>query len=448
MSMPDTNIMDSLDTRETELTVIGMAMNYSDVAKRVADLPEDTMQSDDTFGLHKAIKKIVNAGGIPELAPLLAECPELTDTISDAMTRGFTNVGYMQLETILLNKRRKVRVKKACVKALNKIESIDSDPQAIVNEFIKATEDDFDRSSMTVSMEEAVIQTVLELDEATKEKCMTGIAGLDQLIGGMRSGKLIYIGARPGVGKTALALYIAMHVAHKQGRVLYSSLEMTPSELTERILSAWSNVDVAKMDSGRLTADDYMELTKVYQPVSNMKLSFTNEATSPLLLRRICSQMASEPQGLNMVVVDYIQLMKSDEKATSRYEQVSAISRELKLLAMDLNIPIIVLTQFNRASETNVYGKVTKRKPSMAESKDSGSIEQDANIFMTLYAPEEPQDSSSWAWACWNGCKQRGTEWQIISVDKNRQGKQGYVDVEFDKPHMVFKTLINDTGKR
>lgn len=449
MSMQDMTGMGSLDTRESELTVIGMAMQHQDVAKQLAMLPEDTMQSDDTFAIHKAIIKIVNAGGIPDIAPLLAECPDMTETISDAMTRGFTKVGYKQLETILLDKRRRVRIRKACVRAINLIQDQSKDPSSIVSELVTNTQNDIKQDDLFKNIDDAVIDTINELDEAVKnkERTMTGISGLDQMIGTLRGGKLVYIGARPGVGKTALALYIAMHVAHKQGRVLYSSLEMTPVELTERVLSAWSNVDVGKMDSGRLSAEDFEGLTNVYSNVSNMKMTFTDKATTPMMLRRVCDELM-EDDKLNMVVVDYVQLMKADRKCSSRYEEVTEISRELKLLAMDLNIPVIVLTQFNRASETSVNGKVTKRKPSMSESKDTGAIEQDANVFLTLYAPDEPKDTSSWNWQCWNGCRQRGHEWQIISVDKNRQGKQGYVDVEFDKPHMKFITLINDTGKR
>jgi replicative DNA helicase len=136
--------------------------------------------------------------------------------------------------------------------------------------------------------------------------------------------------------------------------------------------------------------------------------------------------------------VDYLQLVRSDGKHTSRYEEVSEISRELKLLAMDLGVPVIALTQFNRMSEGGNGTK--KRAPTMAEAKDSGSIEHDANIFLVQWAPDDP-GNDPYAKQAMQICEARGWEWQQLIVEKNRQGRTGLINIGFDKAHMTFQNL-------
>ena len=140
-----------------------------------------------------------------------------------------------------------------------------------------------------------------------------------------------------------------------------------------------------------------------------------------------------------MVLIDYIQLLRSDEPRKSRYEEVSYISRELKLMAIDLDIPILALTQFNRDSE---QGGV-RRKPSMSEARDSGSIEQDANLFLIQYPPMEPKAGSE-MYEFWASCQRDGTEFQQLEIAANRQGPTGVVPLRFDKSHMRFVTLTKE----
>lgn len=142
-------------------------------------------------------------------------------------------------------------------------------------------------------------------------------------------------------------------------------------------------------------------------------------------------------------MIDYLQLMRSDEKLKSRYEEVSAISREIKLLAMDLHVPVLAMTQFNRQSEGGNRQK--KVMPTMAEAKDSGSIEQDANIFMVQYAPDEP-DRMNEDWQTYHMCQANGWEWQVLKIEKNRQGRTGAFSMAFDKPRMTFRTIDTKEG--
>ena len=143
--------------------------------------------------------------------------------------------------------------------------------------------------------------------------------------------------------------------------------------------------------------------------------------------------------GLKMIVVDYVQLMSGDGRGKSRYEEITSISRELKLLAMDLDVPILAMCQLNRQSE-GIQGRVKKTEPSMAEARDSGALEQDANVFLTLYEPEEPEQQGE-AWQLYHLCQANGMAWQVLKVEKNRQGRTGRLNVAFDKAHMRYVSI-------
>jgi replicative DNA helicase len=251
---------------------------------------------------------------------------------------------------------------------------------------------------------------------------------------------MIVLGARPGVGKTALALHMAMHVARHTGPVLIVSLEMDDVEITARMVAAESGIDVQLLESGTLSIEDWQQVTPAAAAVSNLPVYITTSASTPMQVRREAHKIQAE-HGLAMVVVDYIQLMRTDGKRSSRYEEVSEISRELKLMAMDLGVPFLCLTQFNRDSEAGKNGQAQKRPPKMAEAKDSGSIEQDANLFVVQYAPGSPGDDPRDREAA-TMCQGFGHEWQQLIVEKNRQGRTGIIDVGFDKAHMRFVNLL------
>ena len=187
-------------------------------------------------------------------------------------------------------------------------------------------------------------------------------------------------------------------------------------------------------------------LLQSYGPLSTLNMVINRRLNSPMKLRQKVSNLVNSKEGLGLVVVDYIQLMEADGKVNGRYEAVCQISRRLKQIAMDNDVPVIALTQFNRASEAN-EGRTKKRRPTMAEAKDSGSIEQDANVFITQFAPDEPE-SNGFMLDAYRGCQNKGQELQILNVEKNRQGKTGSAVVAFDKAHMQFISIINDTGKK
>jgi len=435
------------DHRELELTLIGMAMKDMGIANQIAALPDDVWMFEDTKRFVKAIRELVSKNEIADLITITNIIGTENDDVVNLMQAsqlGFTTVGYKQMETMLVDHWRRRTIRNACETAAQRVMDMGVSPDDVAAGLEKAMQTGYTDTD-DVDMKNAVYDLMQTIDESKGKRLMTGIGNLDMIVGGFQPGQLIFIGARPGVGKTALALFIACKVATSGKRVLFSSLEMTASEIAARLSSADSGVNLQNIANGDLTEQDNMKLMQSLPPLSRLNMVINNRLYTPLRLRQKVSNMVNSEEGLGLVIVDYIQLMEADEKSGSRYEAVSQISRRLKQIAMDNKVPIIALTQFNRASEAG-EGRTKKRRPTMAEAKDSGSIEQDANVFITQYAPDEPDQG--FLREAYLTCQNQGKELQILTVEKNRQGKTGQTAVCFDKAHMRFTSIINDTGMR
>lgn len=437
-----------LYAQDTELAVIGIAMDSADGAQQVADLPEDMFSTPGTQAAHRAIRRMVAEGRQIDLITLAAETAKEAPTPEGMLLNALQKGGGMpsflpQWSAILDDRRQRRALSSMASMVLKSVADPAQDPVALTEEAAEMMQVKKTAES-SVDMTSAAIKFLDSLTEK-RESCSTGIADLDRLTGGFRGGKLIVLGARPGVGKTALALHIATHVARHTGTVLIVSLEMDETEITARFVAAESGVDVQTLESGQLETDDWLRVTPATAEIQRLPIRITTEAATPMQVRREAHKVKAA-NGLAMVVVDYIQLMRSDGKRSSRYEEVSEISRELKLLAMDLGVPVLALTQFNRESEAGKNGQAQKRPPRMAEAKDSGSIEQDANMFIVQFAPGQPGDDPRDEQAA-TMCRGFGHEWQQLIVEKNRQGRTGVIDVGFDKPHMRFVNLKREVAE-
>jgi replicative DNA helicase len=215
----------------------------------------------------------------------------------------------------------------------------------------------------------------------------TGFTKFDEMTGGLHGGELIILAARPSMGKTALALNVAQHVAtHPKVRkpVAVFSLEMSSASLLTRLLCAGARVDQHKFRAGYLNADERRRLQVALADLTEAPLFIDDTAGVHLMdvhakLRRLKAQ-----HGLALVVVDYLQLMSSRGRSENRNQEVSAISRGLKLMAKELDVPFLVLSQLSRASET----RVGDHKPQLSDLRDSGSIEQDADLVGFIFREE------------------------------------------------------------
>lgn len=423
--------------------MIGLALQDASCAIQAAALPEAYFSARDTQALHRSVQRLVNAGKTADLLTVSAEAKtdleEPEALLISCMQAGFAPSMYGQYAGLLADchKRRLMHSHGSALIAAAVDPS--ASPEAATDAAMEALRGGSGESN-SVTAQQGLLALMDSIDEAKKGRIYTGIADLDRLTGGFRGGKLVVLGARPGVGKTALALQIARHAATHCAPVLVVSLEMDEAEVMSRVVAAMSGVDVQLMESGALQPEHWAQLTEVMAEAARLPLHISTHSTTPAQIRREASALKYKG-GLGLIVVDYLQLLHSSTKASTRYEEVSAISRELKQLAMDLQVPVLALTQFNRQSEMGVGGKAEKRKPSMAESKDSGSIEQDANMFLTLWEPPEPSSEQEQAFITWRACYNMGVGWMALHVDKNRQGRTGCMFLGFDKPHMTFHSI-------
>jgi replicative DNA helicase len=209
----------------------------------------------------------------------------------------------------------------------------------------------------------------------------TGFYELDEYTHGLHPGQLIILAARPAVGKSTLALDFARHAAIRSGKAtIFFSLEMGRAEIAMRMLSAESSIQLQNMRKGNMSDSDWARLAQVRGQINDAPLFIDDSPNLTLVeIRAKCRRLAQRV-GLKMIVIDYIQLMTSGKKVESRQQEVSEFSRALKLLAKELNVPVIAISQLNRNSE-----QTKDKKPEISQLRESGSLEQDADVVILLH---------------------------------------------------------------
>jgi replicative DNA helicase len=251
----------------------------------------------------------------------------------------------------------------------------------------------------------------------------TGFLDLDELLNGLQPSTLNIIGARPSMGKTALALCIATNVAkHSRLPVLFFSLEMGHLELAQRILSLEAKIDSKKIRTGRLEQSDWTKISNAIGRLEVELLIDDNPNVTVMEIRAKARRVKARHGSLGLIVVDYLQLM-SGSGAENRQLEISEISRGLKILARELQVPIIALSQLSRNLESR-----SDKRPMLADLRESGSIEQDADVVMFIYRDEVYNpDSPDKAIA------------EVI-VGKHRSGPTGVVKLVFLKEYTKFES--------
>lgn len=241
----------------------------------------------------------------------------------------------------------------------------------------------------------------------------TGFKYLDNMTSGLQKSDLIILAARPAMGKTAFALSLSLNAAVKGGAsVMMFSMEMSKEQLGQRLLSMESKVSMQSLKTGKLERRDWDDINIALDVLSKAKIHIDDTAGISIMeMKSKCRRLKAE-EGLDLVVIDYLQLMNSEGKADSRTQEISVISRNLKLLARELDCPVIVLSQLSRAPETR-----TDHRPMLSDLRESGSIEQDADIVVFLYRDEYYNENTEAVGEC-----------EVI-VAKQRSGPTGTVKV-------------------
>jgi replicative DNA helicase len=243
----------------------------------------------------------------------------------------------------------------------------------------------------------------------------TGFKDLDEMTSGFQAGDLIIVGGRPGMGKTAFALNIAQHTAmNMRMPVAVFSLEMSKEQLAMRMLCSESRVDASRVRKGFIRKEEWSDLTSAAGRLADAPIFIDDSsATTALEIRAKARRLKKEHGGLSMIVVDYLQLMRSRGKFERREQEISDISRSLKGLAKELKVPVVALSQLNRSVESR-----QEKIPSLADLRESGAIEQDADVIIFLYREE-----------LYNKAATKGAA--SIIVAKQRSGPTGTVKLSF-----------------
>lgn len=256
----------------------------------------------------------------------------------------------------------------------------------------------------------------------------TGFKDLNKKINGLQRTDLILVAARPAMGKTAFALNLVQNAAIKgNASVAVFSLEMSKEQLAQRMIAAQSNVELKKMKTGTLNDADWPRIISAMAVMSDAKI-FIDDTPGIKIneLRSKCRKLKME-QGLDLVMIDYLQLMESDSKNESRQQEISKISRSLKILAKELDCPVVALSQLSRAPEQRA-----DHRPVLSDLRESGAIEQDADIVMFLYRDEYYHSDSE---------KKDLAE---IIIAKNRHGETGSVELVWMGSIQRFGDKVED----
>ena len=264
---------------------------------------------------------------------------------------------------------------------------------------------------------------------------LTGVASgfpdLDDLTGGFQAGNLIVLAARPAMGKSALATNFAENAAVDHGKsVALFSLEMSETELAHRFLASRARVSSDELRKGRVKAERWNKVNQAAGKLAGAPLYIDDSSDLGVLELRAKARRLAARHGLSMVIVDYLQLMRTDARADSRVEQIGQISRGLKILARELDVPVVAISQLSRAVESR-----HPPEPMLSDLRESGSIEQDADVVMFVYRPEYYEKEES----------ERLGEADLI-VAKHRNGPIGRITLSFLPKYPKFASLYRDRG--
>ena len=266
----------------------------------------------------------------------------------------------------------------------------------------------------------------------------TGYPDVDKLTGGLQRGDLLIVAARPGVGKTSLMLNFAYNAAfrHKQ-RVAIFSLEMGNEQLVQRFVAAETGIDSQRLRVGDLRDDEWNVLAKVSQQMSDLYVFLDDTPSLTPLDLRVKARRIYQEYGLDLIVVDYLQLARGGKsRYDSREQEISEISRGLKAMAKELHMPVLALSQLNRAVDSRA-----DHRPQLSDLRESGAIEQDADVIMFIYREERylPGDASP-------SDRQKVENKAEIILGKQRNGPIGTVHLTFLKQHTRFENMLNGPG--
>lgn len=326
-----------------------------------------------------------------------------------------SNADEIYYKLIQLSEKRKVF--NLAHKILQEINDVDIEiySQEIIKELNEITKQDSKEKNLSEQIIDTISQIENNYNNRNDRSLYTGVLDLDKKTCGLHNQELTIIGARPGIGKTTLALQIAEKIANDKN-VLFVSLEMSEIQLIQKMIARESNVNSYKMRMGNLDGRDFENITNASMKLSALKFMINTKIRNIQQIEYTARKLKNKGK-LDLLIIDYIQLLKSNEKFNNREQEVADISRRLKLLSLELDIPIIALCQLNRNANNG--------EPTLADLRESGSLEQDADNILFLYKDDEQENVVT------------------IKLAKQRAGDIGKIKVIFERALSKFNNIIN-----
>jgi len=434
---------------EAEKSLLGSVFwSYAALQKACEEIDKEAFYLDSNGKIFEVIKELYDKKQPVDINTLTAELVtkklldqvggvEYLNELIDSVATGANIEYYINLVLEKYTLRSMIEVATNIVKKAN-------DPEADVSETVENAEktilnvaksrktSDFRKVQDVLTKAQQDLQKLVE-NKGRVTGLTTGLHDLDKLTEGLHPTQLIIIAARPAVGKTAFALNVATAAAKSTKKnVAIFSLEMPAEQLILRMISSVGQIDNSKLKNGRMENEDWRRFDEAISQLGNTNIFFHDAGgVTSGEIKAKCRRLATQGEGLGLVIIDYLQLIDSSSKyAGNRQQEISEISRNLKTLALELEVPVIALSQLSRSVE-----KREDKKPVLSDLRESGAIEQDADIVAALHAPdvEIPQ----------------GDEIPVpiqLIILKHRNGPTDTIDMLFKKRTSTFLSIKKDGG--
>jgi len=437
--MIEMNATITMENIQTEEAVLGGILLDPEAIGRVAEMlqPESfSLRSHQT--IYKAVLTLHSQGKPTDLMTVtfwLADQKLLEQVggqlgLTQLVDRTVSAVNIDQYAKLILDKK----TRRDLVSSAYKIIELAEDTSQPLETVIQKSEEQIANISQgksqqdLVSIGETLIDTFQEIEDRSESKIPPGVPcgfyDLDAMTGGFQRSDLIIVAGRPSMGKTALAVQFGFKIAKKGLPVAVFSLEMSKGQLVQRLLAGEAKIESTRLRSGNIQQDEWEPLTEAISKLAELPI-FIDDTSNPTVneIKKKAQKLQAENDGkLGLILIDYLQLM--DGGSENRVQELSRITRGLKGMAKDLNVPVIVLSQLNRSVEQR-----TNKRPMMSDLRESGSTEQDADLIMMIYRDDYYNPNSSEAGVA-----------EII-LTKHRNGPTGTVKLLFDSQFTQFKNM-------
>ena len=462
------NKLDELPNNiESEQSVIGSILLSNEIFDEINMLVSSKNFYDPMHQkIFSAIEKLIYAGMLANPITLKnhfenekdeLNIPEYLVKITKFSASRRQAIEYSKLIYDLYVKRELIKISENVIDTA-KLNDLDNDGQKIIENYEKLLFDLAEKgsfSSSLVKFDEAMKQTIEMASNAYKNEegivgVPTGLTDLDDRLGGLHKSDLVIIAGRPSMGKTALATNIAFNAAKKiqddgkKTSIAFFSLEMSSEQLSTRILAEQSRIKSNDIRRGKISEDQFDKFIETSKNISELPLYIDETPAISIAALSNRARRIKRLYGLDMVVVDYIQLMSASKYREGRVQEISEITQGLKALAKELSVPVLALSQLSRAVEQR-----DDKKPQLADLRESGSIEQDADVVMFVYREayylerKEPRPATV-EHAEWQAKMNEVSILAEIIIGKQRHGPTGNIMLEFEAMFTKFKDIQNN----